>query len=90
MSRQGPGLTRRVDGPFMGMGDLPSAPERLQMVLTAFIPGRGWLTTRRGTIYGGRHPREPLITDDEELLVRDMTIELRGSIRAMQHRLRRP
>ncbi|HEX5016488.1 MAG TPA: hypothetical protein VFX15_02750 [Actinomycetes bacterium] len=64
----------------------PEVPGMIQMTLATFVPGKGWLTTKRSMIYGGRHGEPPMI-DDIEKAHEIMSHELRTGLRAMKHRL---
>lgn len=76
---------QQVNGPW-GV-NWPESPKLVQMTLAVYIPGKGWLTTKRGIIYGGRHGEPPLIDFDVDVIVERLTPELRSGIRAMKHRL---
>jgi hypothetical protein len=62
-------------------------PGMVQMVLGTFVPGKGWLVTKRGVIYGGRHGPPPLIADDVDKVVEHLLPELRSGIRAMKKKI---
>lgn len=84
INRRGPGIA--ASPPTFRASRTPGL---VQMVLVTYVPGKGWLATRRGAIYGGHHGRPPLIEDSLERVMEVMTVELRSGIRAMQHRVRR-
>ena len=82
-----PELGQYVHGPY-AVG-WPEIPGMVQMTLAVFVPNRGWLTTKRSVIYGGRHGPPPMIDDDAEEIENIMRHELRSGLRAMKERLAR-
>jgi hypothetical protein len=78
-----PSSTHDHTPPMRGLLEVPGM---VQMVLTVYDPERGWLTTKRGIIHGGRHGELPLIEKSVDEVVDILSVELRTGIRAMQSR----
>lgn len=60
-------------------------PGAIQILTAVWIPGKGYLASKRSMIYGGHHGEQPMITDLDkaEAIV---GLEVRGSLRALAHR----
>lgn len=61
-------------------------PNQIVMVMAAWIPDHGWLVTRRGMIYGGKHGQPPLLDLPWDELKEIVAREATSSARAIQHR----
>lgn len=60
-------------------------PGLFQMVLAVYDRERGWITTKRSIIYGGRHGDAPWVDLPLEDIEKVMSIELRTGIRAIKY-----
>lgn len=60
----------------------------IQARVSVFVAGKGWLTSRRSLIYGGRHGEPPMIigpeSSDDIVLM-----EVKTMLRALRHAYRR-
>jgi hypothetical protein len=61
---------------------------QVQMVMGVWDEQRGWLTTRRSMIYGGRHGEPPMIERDDAVSI--IESEAGNGFRAMQTSWRKP
>lgn len=74
-----------------GDGPLPSwlkVHGMIQIAMVVYDEERGWLITKRGAIYGGRHGEAPMIAGDLPVLERIIGVEIRSGLRALKARWR--
>jgi len=67
----------------------PEIDGMVQVVMAVYVKGEGWLWTRRGMIYGGRHGEPPTIEKPEEALFDIVALEVKTGLRAMRHTYQR-
>lgn len=56
----------------------------VQVLMAVWVPGKGYLITKRSIIYGGRHGDPPLIMDQASWPI--VESEVRGGLRTLAHR----
>lgn len=61
----------------------------IQVLMAVWDEERGWLTTKRGVIYGGRHGEPPMIEDQPEKIAAIIQPEVATGLRALQKGWRR-
>lgn len=75
---------RPSDATFEAVGFHP-LPGAIQILMAVYIPGKGYLATRRGMIYGGRHGEPPMVSDPDKAW-EIAAVEVQGGLRALSHR----
>jgi hypothetical protein len=65
-------------------------PGVVQVVIAAYDPERGWVSTKRGMLYGGHHGEPPLIGQPIEKVLEIVDREVHSGVRAIKARWEEP
>lgn len=70
----------------LSLDPIPKIDKRIQVVIVCWIEGKGWLATRRGLVYGGRHGEPPTIDMSLGEMHPIVHQQVDNGLRAMKHR----